>query len=250
MRESLGQHLRRLRKARGESQQDVAAMIGAKQSTVSRWERDEQEPEPAHLARLAAWAKEDVAEWLNRYVGEFPVHDYGDFLPVVGAVEADYWAAGWEWPETDKFDVAVPADRRFPDIERFGLLVRGPAMDKLYPDGAIAICANLTDLGTPPAPGQKFVVLRRDPADRYEVTIKELAYDQDGTPWLWPRSNHPAHQTPLPYPGTPALADTASGRPSFDTTPRTQKPTPETAPPAEDGPVRIAARVLAVYKEE
>jgi len=235
MRESLGQHLRRLRKARGESQQDVAATIGAKQSTVSRWERDEQEPEPAHLARLAAWAKEDVAEWLNRYIGEFPIHDYGDFLPVIGAVEADKWAAGWEWPEADKFDIAVPADSRYPGIERFGLVVRGPAMDQLYPDGAIAICASLSALDEPPTPGQKLVVLRRDAADRFETTIKELALDQDGTPWLWPRSRHPAHQSPLPFPtGIKEAPGSAFAE----------------AAVAFAQPVRVAARVLAVYKEE
>lgn len=250
MRESLGQHLRRLRKARGESQQDVAAIIGAKQSTISRWERDEQEPEPAHLARLAAWAKEDVAEWLNRYVGEFPVHDYGDFLPVVGAVEAEHWAPGWEWPETEKFDIAVPADRRYPEVERFGLLVRGPAMDRLYPDGAIAICANLTDLGEAPAPGQKFVVVRRDAADLYEVTIKELALDQNGAPWLWPRSSHPAHQSPLPYPGKPEILGAPDAAVDFDTTPRSQNPQREAEAQGRDAPVRIAARVLSVYKEE
>lgn len=51
--QSLGQKIRRQRRALFLTQEDLAARLGVKQSNVSRWESDERTPALRHRAALA-----------------------------------------------------------------------------------------------------------------------------------------------------------------------------------------------------
>ena len=62
MARGFGRELRRLRKAAGLTQADVAKLVGRHPNTVARWERGERTPEPlvqeAVLARLRQQQKD------------------------------------------------------------------------------------------------------------------------------------------------------------------------------------------------
>lgn len=116
---------------------------------------------------------------------------------VIGEVQAGIWRPAVIWPYDEQYIAPVAADPRYAQFPQFGLLVRGPSMNKIFPDGSVAICVNLIDLGRDPRSGQRVVVQRRIATeDGYEVTIKELEKDAQGDYWLWPRSTDPNFQQP------------------------------------------------------
>jgi transcriptional regulator with XRE-family HTH domain len=65
---SLGELLRRTRRARGQSQQDVADLFGVNQSTVAKWERGD----PPAVERIGG-----IAEYLERPKAEVMAMVYG-----------------------------------------------------------------------------------------------------------------------------------------------------------------------------
>jgi len=116
---------------------------------------------------------------------------------VKAAVQAGVWREATEWPEDDWYSVTVPADERYPGMERFGLVVRGTSMDRLYPEGTIVLAVRFGDLGRTPNPGERVVVLRRDRRGEFEATLKEFDVDVRGRILLWPRSSDPEFQSPI-----------------------------------------------------
>lgn len=123
---------------------------------------------------------------------------------VIGDVQAGVYREALEWPPEDQYDVMAEVPAKAARYTPFGLKVVGPSMNLVFPEGSIAVCVRLIDLGEEyEIPNDTFVVVLRrngDGADAFEATIKQLERRQDGTAWLWPRSNHPLFQAPLPYP--------------------------------------------------
>lgn len=116
---------------------------------------------------------------------------------IKGAVQAGVWQEALEWDPTDWIPITVPADPQS-RAQRFGLLVRGRSMDRLYPDGTIVIAVSLGDLARHPRPGERVVVLRRMAGNgAYEATLKEYEVDRQGRHVLWPRSSDPEFQMPI-----------------------------------------------------
>ncbi|MFC5358162.1 LexA family protein [Azospirillum himalayense] len=122
---------------------------------------------------------------------------YVSSVPVVGAVQAGNWVEAVQWESDEWYEIAIPPDGRFPNQRRYGLEVRGPSMNELYPDGSVVICIKLIDLGREPRHGERVVVERRRYDGCIEATVKEFRV-QDEKVWLWPRSTHPAFQQPVP----------------------------------------------------
>lgn len=69
-------------------------------------------------------------------------------------------------------------------------------MDKLYPDGSYVV---VQPWHGGPLPFGKKVIVERNRDGLIETTVKELVRGANGEPELWPRSHHPAHQSPLQY---------------------------------------------------
>jgi repressor LexA len=120
-------------------------------------------------------------------------------IPVVGAVQAGQWVEAVEWDQDEWYEIAIPPDPRYPNQRRFGLEVRGPSMNELYPEGSVVVCLRLYELGREPKSGERVVVERRRADGCVEATVKEFRQDGEGV-WLWPRSTHPAFQQPVPFP--------------------------------------------------
>lgn len=117
-------------------------------------------------------------------------------LIVRGTVEAGSWRevalAELEYePET------LIAPRSVVDSGAYALRVAGPSMDLLYPDGSYVVVQPW--YGGPLPFGKRVIVERNDVTGKVETTVKELVRGEDGEAELWPRSTHPAHQSPITY---------------------------------------------------
>lgn len=116
-------------------------------------------------------------------------------LTVRGTVEAGSWR---EVVLTDlEYEAeTLVAPRSVVDSGAFALRVVGPSMDMLYPDGSYVV---VQPWHGGPLPYGKRVVVERNRDGLVETTVKELVRGADGEPELWPRSFHPAHQSPIVY---------------------------------------------------
>lgn len=186
----LSRRLRRLREARGMNQKALADAAHVSQATVSRWEKGSS-PTGEHIQTLAKIFDKSVDE----LCGLTPVR-MGIPLRVVGCVEAGKWRETNAFPQDDVYQVAIPETRKSYGGKSFGLEVHGSSMDLFYPEHSILVCVRLIDLDRDLRDGDHVIVYRKD-GDTYEATCKELRQAGDSY-WLWPRSNHPEHQTPIP----------------------------------------------------
>ncbi len=136
-----------------------------------------------------------------------PLRQLGRRIPVLGDVEAGAWreARQVEFDFAADFDPRELEDRGIetipmdvPGYERatlFGLRVRGPSMNREYPDGRVVIVAPAAEAGVRDG---DHVIVQRNRSGLVETTIKELVVDKDGRAQLWPRSDHPDHQKAIP----------------------------------------------------
>ena len=185
----IAERLRKLRKARGLNQSQLADALGVSQGTVSRWETSVT-PDGEHLADLAKFYAKTVEELL----GLKPVA-IDNRLSIVGVVEAGVFRETVVFDADNQYEVAIPAPRNLPTAHAFGLEVRGPSMNLLYPEGTVLVCVKLPDMSRDLRDGDHVIVYRRD-GDMVEATCKELRM-VNGGPWLWPRSSDPNHQAPI-----------------------------------------------------
>jgi SOS-response transcriptional repressor LexA len=151
-------------------------------------------------------------------------------IKVIGAVEAGVFKDALEYPPDKQFYIDALPDDRYRGVVRRALQVRGPSMNMLYPDGSCVIVVSVLDLGEgwTPRSGMR-VVVQRTTNEGVEATIKELVFDDDGHPWLWPRSNHPEFQQPWRVP------DYWDGNGDFD---------------EHSDNLRITALVIGSYRQE
>ncbi len=192
----LANKIRELRRRLDLNQTEFARMIGEKdQSLISKWERGLQSPNAQRTAKLAELAGESIGTWLGIKPLE-RADAQSRTYNVVGELRAGDWREAIEWGADDQYTVAVPVAPGMPDIPLQGYVVRGPSMNKLYPDGALVFVAATIANGIAPKSGQRVLVQRRNKDGLHEATLKEYVEDATGK-WLWPRSYDPEHQAPL-----------------------------------------------------
>ena len=190
----IARFIRTQRNARGVKQAELGDICGVSQGTVSRWEKGSQDPDGHHLVQIAAWAGISVEE----LTGGAPNPTLGlQALKVVGAVQAGEWSLEPEFEPDAQFSISVPPSNKFPNARRTGLIVRGPSMNEVYPDGSIIICVSIFEVDRDPRPGERVVVRRKNAKGLYEVTVKEFYIDDAGRKWLVPRSSDPQFKTPM-----------------------------------------------------
>ena len=189
----LAAKIRNLREGLGLDQKGFAKVVGASQSSVSRWEspRFRQKPAYDHLLVMASMSGQTIDEFLERNVGAL---DANTNVRVVGQVQAGAWQEAVEWEHDQQYSLNIPEDSRYKGLPRFGLEVRGSSMNQVYPEGTIVICVKLLDLGADPDIEQRVIFIRKDEHGLIEATVKELDIDDDGQVWLVPRSDSPGHR--------------------------------------------------------
>lgn len=182
------------------SERKALLNAGLDLATIRRIRSRNQVPSPQILAKLEA-ALQAPPGYLIEAVTERAAPARRIELETVyvrGAVQAGVWREAIEWDPGEWFPVTVPVDRLRPGLRRFGLLVRGNSMNRLYPDGTVVIVVKFAELGRPPRTGDRVLVLRRSSSeDVFEATLKEYELDAQGRHVLWPRSSDPEFQTPI-----------------------------------------------------
>lgn len=130
-------------------------------------------------------------------------------IQVRGAVQAGHWAEAIEWTQDEWEVVRVPR----PDGHKsyFGLVVKGPSMNQVYPEGTILVCVPMMHYDHALAEEDHVIVQRRAESGLVEATVKEIRSDTEGRIWLWPKSSHPEHQAPIELPRPDASIPDAAG---------------------------------------
>lgn len=114
-------------------------------------------------------------------------------VPVLGVVQAGAWTEVFD-DEPEPLDWVVFDEPEYARVEAFALIVRGPSVDRYYPDGSRVICIPATATGIQEG---DFVVVRRRRGAFAETTLKQIQIGEDGEVELWPRSTDPAFQEPI-----------------------------------------------------
>jgi hypothetical protein len=137
----------------------------------------------------------------------------GDERPAVStqrtvAVRAEARAGvmrdAFDLPTSEQFEVPVPIDPATRAAGAFGVMVRRPGAENLYPDRTILVVMPVVAYEGTLSSGRR-VVLQRIHGPEVEVTVRELDV-VDGKAWLWPRSSDPLNTQPVEMPW-PCSAD-------------------------------------------
>jgi transcriptional regulator with XRE-family HTH domain len=121
-------------------------------------------------------------------------------ISIVSEVSAGTWREEPDLPPDDRETVGIPSIPAIYRAVAFGVRVSGSSMDLVYPSGTMLVCVPLAEFHREPRVGDR-VIVRRERADLYETTVKELATGAAGQVVLMPRSSRPEHQQPLPLDG-------------------------------------------------
>lgn len=114
-------------------------------------------------------------------------------VPVVGEVAAGIWreTVVRELSDVEEY---LPVDvTGYERADLRAMKVVGPSMDLVYPPGRYVVIAHPAEAGVRIG---DYVVVQRQKADVFEITLKEFAREK-GRIVLLPRSSHPDHQSPI-----------------------------------------------------
>lgn len=178
------------------SQAKLARAINQAQTTISSWETGRTEPTREDVARIADAIGVSRMELESSEADSLGFTPVARRVPVVGAVQAGAWVeqvmsvdAGDDTPDWVYYD-----EPQYKRAKLFALDVRGPSVNRYYPEGCRVICAMPHEAGVREG---DFVVAQRQRNDLYETTLKQVQLGADGGVELWPRSTHPDHQEPI-----------------------------------------------------
>ena len=184
------------RRELGLTQVDLSQRVGVAQATISKWELGKDLPESATLSQLSAALELSEKELLG--IGVNVDLPEGRRVKLVGEIAAGVWRETIELSE--QRDVLVMVPKKYDNVPLQAFKVRGDSMNKIYPDGSIVYVAPIHAVDGWPKHGQVVMVMQHKHGET-EATLKEFVVDEKGGKWLWPRSDHPAHQAPVDYKG-------------------------------------------------
>lgn len=195
-----GDRLKAAREAAGyETAKQAAEAMGVSVATYVQHENGTRGFPAPRADRYARFFRSSP-EWLLYGRGDAPERSEVPFgarrvtrqVPVLGEVQAGVFA---EIPD-DAPDVPemVPVYLAgFEGAQLFALRVRGPSMDRHYPDGTMVIVCPAAEIGVREG---DHVVVRRRRGMLAETTLKEVVREKNGIA-LWPRSSDPGFQDPI-----------------------------------------------------
>jgi len=124
-----GSRIKSIRKQRGLTQGELAALVGVEQPTIQRWESGAREPSFVHILSVC----ESLQTSPSALFSEVETTDMGATLYVKGEVAAGVWRESWEF-EQDQWTAFIGRSDIGARIEnRFGLRVVGESMNEVYP---------------------------------------------------------------------------------------------------------------------
>lgn len=185
--------------ARYETAKQAAEAMGVPYPTYSQHENGSRGI-PAKRAKRYAQFFRVAPEWLlygdgSKAAQPLDMPPAGRRVRVHGTVQAGAWSEMMidESPDEDEEFIYFenPAYAR---ASLYALHVRGPSMNRYYPDGSTVVVIPTVESGVMEG---DHVVVRRRRGGLVETTIKEVVVEKDRSLSLWPRSTDPAFQIPL-----------------------------------------------------
>ncbi|MFC3693091.1 LexA family protein [Chenggangzhangella methanolivorans] len=188
----LPNRIRELREAEGLSMAQLGARMGdVEASTINKLEKGDTLVNTRWMKRLADALRVDPIEILFAQPKMRRVK-------VVGAVQAGVFVEAIHWPHPDDvYEVAVPDAPELADIRLEGYEIRGPSMNKVYPEGSVVVVASIFSSREQLVSGARYVVERIRPDGEREGTCKLFEIDAAGRRWLIPESFDRSFQ-PIP----------------------------------------------------
>lgn len=170
--------------------------------------RKNSRPKLDNLIKLAQSLNVDVNIFLQALDQDIKLSPNSALQPIElktvyirGEVQAGKWTSAIEWPREEWIPTFMPPHPFYEKMKPFALKVKGDSMNLILPEGSIVVAVNFTELGRNPEDGECVVTIRRDPlTDNYEATLKIVQIREDGSIFLWPRSNNPKFVKPIQLP--------------------------------------------------
>jgi transcriptional regulator with XRE-family HTH domain len=194
-------NIRRIRKERGLTAKEFAARIGTSAPQITRLEKGQRRLTVIWLNRIAKGLDVAINDLLNESV-------------VPSLVSVTYEAGrdkGDELSKADYSSIKLPEDGRFPNAQRYGVLIGENHAGGCFAQGSIVICAPLQDINEAMALGAHYHV-RRKSKDGFHSIICELDKDTSGKLRLVPSTNNPSLKSSMPYEGTSNTSVILAGR--------------------------------------
>jgi transcriptional regulator with XRE-family HTH domain len=188
--------VKELRDARGWSQADLAEKIDVHWQTISRIENAR--------SRILGKRERALSEVFGVAPDDLYVRDPMAGLRTVRVqqhVQAGAYAESNLWPDDEGYDVIVPIDETIASLKLYGTEVRGPSMNKIYPEGTVLVYSSFYETNEPIEVGKRYIVERERSDGLREATVKTLQRDGDGEYWLVPESTDP-RWTAIPVNGS------------------------------------------------
>lgn len=183
--------IKKLRKAKGLTLEQLGSIMGTTGATVQRLENSKRKMSDKWMLKLKDALDVSIAELLEEPEGVVPTG-----LQDLGEIRAGAWLELEDQHETDAAITDIMPDHRYPGVRQFTLRVVGTSMNKYIEPGGRVVVADWADLGLSEPRENDVLVIRRQRAMTYETTLKRAR--RGSSSWeLWPESTDPRYQEPI-----------------------------------------------------
>lgn len=201
-----GKRIRRMRVAKGLTQDELARALGVSRGAIGNWELGGGVAEK-HVSELEGILGGTIAAPVDR----LPLGNVSSFtgeqqaitplvppigIPIVATVEAGVFRrVDMVYDTGDERSIAASRDPRFPHVRHMAFRVAGDSMNlRGIQPGDVIVAVDWAGSGVELKEGQIVVVERlRFAGQEKEITVKEVRLRKDGID-LVPRSTNPAHE--------------------------------------------------------
>jgi hypothetical protein len=206
-----------VRRAKEESDQLRAALrrfLKFKKFSVAEWARHAEisegtlrnflagTSETLTHATLAALARA-VDQPIGAIIGEIPLQGYSDNILVRYEVDAKKTSDSRSMLLENQFYISLPVDLRFPNVDRFGAIIKDESAHEFYPRSSIVICVDYVAIDRVPNDGDRVLVVETQSenisgkptessarSDIFRVTVREINIPEPGVFWLTFPASH------------------------------------------------------------
>ena len=190
----IGARLRRERQQQKMSVRELARRIGSDPNTVSRLETGKRRMSVEWLSTLSDALGLRASELLETERPE-------QHVVVRAAACANRWLEDCWYSADQRYVVQVPADPRYPGIERFAIDGQCPAMNLRYPEGSLLICIAFGAVEGGIEIDKRYLIetkRERDGVQECELSVKTLVMDDDNRLRFVSESSDPDYQLSVP----------------------------------------------------
>ena len=191
---SIGARLRLERQSQRISVRELARRIGSDPNTVSRLETGKRRMSVEWLSTLCDALGLRASELLETTRPE-------EHVVVKAAACVNSWLEDCWYGADKRYAVQVPADPRYPGVERFAVDGQCLAMNLRYPEGSLLICISFEAVEGGIEIDKRYLIETRrvrEGVEESELSVKTLIMDNDNRLRFVSESSDPDYQLSVP----------------------------------------------------